>query len=111
MIDTKLSKNRSNNVTDGEGEELGQVSSLRMFIQKNLWCIFCLKSTRSERIFQKTKKQLSKELDVVNFLKLVREVKALVKHTMGNEDRTKYLKPSRIYYVNSTDNNSDVDMT
>ena len=111
MVDTKLSKSRSNHVADGEGEEIGKVSSLRMFIKKNLWCIFCLKSSRSERIFQKTKKQLSKELDVVNFLKLVREVKALVKHTMNNEDRIKYLKPSRICYINSTDNDPDDEMT
>ena len=47
----------------------------------------------------------------MNFLKLVREVKALVKHTMGNEDRTKYLKPSRICYINSTDNDPDDEMT
>ena len=40
----------------------------------------------------------------------MREVKALVKHSMGPEDRAKYLKPSRICYVNSTDNDFDGEM-
>ena len=33
----------------------------------------------------------------------MREVKALVKYAVSHEDRTKYLKPARIRYVNSGD--------
>ena len=59
----------------------------------------------------KAKKQLSNELDVVRFLKLVREVKAFVKNSLSTEERNKYLKPARICYINSGDNNDDSDIT
>lgn len=41
----------------------------------------------------------------------MREVKALIKFSMGPEDRKRYLKPSRIHYINSGDNNDDSDVT
>ena len=84
-----------------------------MFIKKNFGCFKCLKDSRNERIFKKTKRKLSKELDIIKFLKLVREVKALIKFSVSPEDRNKHLKPSRICYVNSTDNdnNDDSDLT
>ena len=60
-----------------------------------------MKQTRNERIFQKTKKHLSKEIDIVGFLKFMREVKALIKFSVSQEDQEKYLKPKRYSYVNS----------
>ena len=83
-----------------------------MFTKKMFGCCCkCIKDTRNERIFQKSKKQLSKELDIIKFLKLVREVKALIKFSMSLDDRKRYLKPSRIFYINSGDNNDDSDVT
>ena len=83
-----------------------------MFMKKMLGCCCkCIKDSRNERIFQKSKKHLSKELDIVKFLKLVREVKALIKFSVTPEDRKRYLKPSRMYYINSGDNNDDSDVT
>ena len=100
-----------NGVHDSHGEVFGKVSSFRMFTKKMCGCLKCIKDSRNERIFQKGKKQLSKELDIVKFLKLVREVKAFVKFSVSKEDRKNYLKPSRMYYVNSGDNNDDSDVT
>ena len=82
-------------------------------MQKKLKCLCCcIKQTRTERIIQKSKKRLSKELDIVNFVKLVREVKALIKFSLSHEDRRKLLKPARICYVNSIgDLADDTEMT
>ena len=83
-----------------------------MFIKKMCGCCCkCIKDSRNERIFHKSKKHLSQELDIVKFLKLVREVKAMIKFYVGPEDRKKYLKPWRTYYINSGDNNDDSDVT
>ena len=78
-----------------------------MFLQKKLKCLISIKQTRTERILQKTKKKLSRELDIVNFVKLVREFKALIKYSLSNEDRRKLLKPARICYVNSVGDQAD----
>ena len=48
-----------------------------------------------------TKKHLSKEINIVGFLKLMREVKAFIKLSISREDQDKYLKPKRYSYVNS----------
>ena len=80
---------------------------MRMWIQKKLKCVFCIKQSRTERIIQKTKKRLSKELDIVNFVKLVREVKTFINCSLSYEERRRLLKPSRICYVNSAGENAD----
>ena len=48
-----------------------------------------------------TKKHLSREINIVGFLKLMREVKAFIKLSISQEDQDRYLKPKRYSYVNS----------
>ena len=61
----------------------------------------CLKKTRNDRLYEKGKKRLTKELDVVEVLKLTRECKAFIKQFVSQEDRLKYIKPARMKYVSS----------
>ena len=46
---------------------------------------------------------MTKELDVVEFLKLTRECKALIKVSVNREDRLNYIKPARMKFVSSDD--------
>ena len=46
---------------------------------------------------------MTKELDVVEFLKLTRECKALIKVSVSREDRLNYIKPARMKFVSSDD--------
>ena len=70
----------------------------------------CFKRSRNERIFQRTKKKLDKELDIVDLIKFIREVKLLMRSSVSYEDRKKSIKASRIYYVNSNEDD-DTEMT
>ena len=38
-------------------------------------------------------------------------MKSFIKSFVRHEDRIKYLKPSRIYYVNSANSNDDIELT
>ena len=69
----------------------------------------CLKKSRNDRLYDKGKKHLTKELDVVEFLKLSRECKAFIKVFVGREDRLNYIKPARMRYVSSDDSSGNGD--
>ena len=95
-----------------KGEMISKVSDLRALAFKMPCCLFCLKRNRNERIFSKTKKKLAKELDIVDFLKFIRETKAFMKSSVSLKYSQKFIKPQRIYYVNSADSNdNDIEMT
>ena len=86
-----------------KGQLINKISSIRLILQKCLPKFLCLKKTRNDRLYDKGKKQLTKELDVVEFLKLSRECKAFIKVFVGREDRLNYIKPARMRYVSSED--------
>ena len=86
-----------------KGQLIARISSTRLILQKCFLKFLCLKKTRNERLYDKAKKRLTKELDVVEFLKLTRECKALIKVFVSREDRLKYIKPARMRYVSSDD--------
>ena len=48
---------------------------------------------------------MTKELDVIEFLKLTRECKAFIKVFVSREDRLNQIKPARMRYVSSDDGN------
>ena len=52
---------------------------------------------------------MTKELDVVEFLKLTRECKAFIKTFVSQEDRLKYIKPARMKYVSSDNGGISID--
>ena len=93
----------------GKGQQIAKISSTRLLLQLCFPKFLCLKKTRNDKLYQKGKKRLTKELDVVEFLKLTRECKAFIKTFVSQEDRLKYIKPARIQYVSSDNGGISID--
>ena len=89
-VNDKKNKKHTPINSDDEGEIIGRVSPIRALAFKMCCCCsICLKRSRNERIFQKSKKKLAKELDIIDFLKFVREVKSFIKFSVSDEHHMK----------------------